>query len=61
MMHKGSYDDFTPTYEALMGWIEENGYHIVGPNREIYLQGPESGESPQEYLTEIQFPVAKAP
>ncbi len=59
LIRKGPYDDFTPAYQALMGWIESNGYRIAGHNREIYLQGPGQVE-PEEYLTEIQFPIAKA-
>ncbi len=60
LVRQGPYDDFTPAYQALMGWIEANGYRIIGPNREIYLRGPEAGVSPADFVTEIQFPVAKA-
>lgn len=60
VVRQGPYDDFTPAYNALMRWIEENGYVIAGPNREIYLQGPEAGVDPADYITEIQFPVRKA-
>ncbi|MCB9420183.1 MAG: MerR family transcriptional regulator [Ardenticatenaceae bacterium] len=59
LVRTGPYDDFTPAYQALMGWIEANGYRIIGPNREIYLRGPEAGVAPAEFVTEIQFPVAK--
>ncbi|MEJ2748487.1 MAG: MerR family transcriptional regulator [Anaerolineae bacterium] len=60
LVRQGPYDDFAPAYQALMGWIEANGYRIVGPNREIYLRGPEAGIDPAEFVTEIQFPVVKA-
>jgi effector-binding domain-containing protein len=60
LVRTGPYDDFTPAYQALMGWIEANGYQIIGPNREIYLRGPEAGVDPAAFVTEIQFPVAKA-
>lgn len=60
LVRTGPYDDFTPAYQALMGWIEANGYRIIGPNREIYLRGPEAGVDPAQFVTEIQFPVAKA-
>lgn len=59
VIRQGPYDDFTPAYNALMRWIEENGYTITGQNREIYLQGPESGVDPSSFVTEIQFPVKK--
>lgn len=59
LLYRGPYDDFTPAYQALMGWMQTNGYIMTGPNREIYLRGPGEGISPEDYLTEIQFPVAK--
>ncbi len=59
LVRRGPYDDFSPAYQALMGWIQENGYRIAGPNREIYLQGPGEGIDPADYVTEIQFPVTK--
>lgn len=60
LMMPGSYDQFTQAYSVLMGWIMQNGYRIVGPNREIYIRGHEHGVGPADYMTEIQFPVAKA-
>jgi effector-binding domain-containing protein len=60
VIHEGSYDNFNETYTALLTWIEANGYRIVGPNREIYLRGPEHGGDPETYVTEVQFPVEKA-
>ncbi len=60
LVRPGPYDDFTPAYQELMAWIEANGYRIIGPNREIYLKGPEPGVSPEAFLTELQFPVTKA-
>jgi effector-binding domain-containing protein len=60
LTRRGPWDDFTQAYNELMLWIRERGYRIVGPNREIYLKGPESGAEPSEFLVEIQFPVAKA-
>ncbi|MCO6449435.1 MAG: MerR family transcriptional regulator [Caldilineales bacterium] len=60
MILEGSYDGFTAAYGVLMTWIMENGYHIVGPNREIYIIGPGMGHKPSEFVSEIQFPVVKA-
>ncbi len=60
LVWQGPYDEFTLAYQSLMSWIEANDYQIIGPNREIYLHGPEAGIDPAEYVTEIQFPVAKA-
>jgi len=41
----------------LLKWIDANGYRIAGPIREVYVQGPEPGRDPSDYVTEIQFPV----
>lgn len=40
-------------------WIEENKYEIIGPQRELYLKGELITSDPNEYITEIQFPVQK--
>jgi effector-binding domain-containing protein len=58
-IHKGSYDSVSGAYNALMRWIEANGYQIAGPCREIYFTDPSSGVPPSEYVTEVQVPVAK--
>ena len=59
VVHHGSFAGFQRAYQALLSWIEANGYQIVGPNREIYLQYERHGD-PADYVTEIQFPVSKA-
>jgi effector-binding domain-containing protein len=59
VVRRGPWDDFSPAYQALMQWVQANNYRVIGCNREIYLQGPESGVAPEEYIVEIQFPVAR--
>jgi DNA-binding transcriptional MerR regulator len=59
VVHEGSYAGFSETYAVLLGWIEANGYRIVGPNREIYVRAAEHTDDPDEFVTEIQFPVVK--
>jgi effector-binding domain-containing protein len=59
VIHNGSYETIGETYGQLMGWIEDSGYQIAGPGREIYLHGPESGDDPSTYVTEIQMPMTK--
>lgn len=56
----GPYDDFDPAYQAIMDWVQANGYRIIGPNREIHVTGPGQDVPPEEYVTEIQFSIAKA-
>ncbi|NJK77098.1 MAG: MerR family transcriptional regulator [Oscillatoriales cyanobacterium RU_3_3] len=58
VIHHGSYNTIMESYNYLLTWIETNGYQIVGPNREIYIQGGPEQDN-ESYLTEIQFPVEK--
>jgi DNA-binding transcriptional MerR regulator len=59
LIHKGPYPAITEAYQALTRWIQNNGYHITGPSREIYLNNPQE-VAPEDLLTELQFPVVKA-
>lgn len=56
IVHKGPYEQCTPTYERLFSWIKENGKRIVGPIREVYLNDPREVQ-PEEILTEIYAPL----
>lgn len=49
-------DGLTPAYNALAKWIEENGYQIAGPPRELFYGSAEHGD----LTAEVQFPVEKA-
>jgi effector-binding domain-containing protein len=58
--HHGPLVTIGQAYEALIKWIGENGYHIVGPGREVYLLEARDGDqNDPNTLTEIQFPVEK--
>jgi effector-binding domain-containing protein len=58
-VHKGPYQSVREVYDRLFSWIEEHGYQVVGPPREIYYSDPEE-VPPEEHVTEVQMPVAKA-
>jgi DNA-binding transcriptional MerR regulator len=45
-----------PAYNAVAQWIEENGYQIAGPPRELFYGSVEHGD----LTAEVQFPVEKA-
>lgn len=49
-------DGLTPAYNAIAHWIEENGYKIIGPPRELFHGSVVQGD----LTAEIQFPVEKA-
>lgn len=59
--HQGNYEGLSKAYNTLMAWVEANGYRVTGPNRDVYLQRPEPGLDPANYITEVQFPVQKKP
>jgi DNA-binding transcriptional MerR regulator len=60
-IHHGPFVTISQAYEALIKWIDANGYKIVGPSREIYLRFAKDGsQTDPGTVTEIQFPVAKA-
>lgn len=56
-VHHGDFAEFTQLHPALLRWIEANGYRIIGPSREIYIQD-EAGH-PGNSVTEVQYPVEK--
>ena len=57
-IHHGSYNTISQSYNYLLTWMENNGYRIVGANREVYIQGGQEQDN-ESYVTEIQFPVEK--
>jgi DNA-binding transcriptional MerR regulator len=59
VVHHGPFATIGAAHVAALKWIEQNGYNVKGPNRGLYLQY-ERGGDPNDYVTEIQFPVTRA-
>ena len=56
-VHRGPWLDLPRGYMSLGRWIDDNGYQITGPGREIFHNiGPKADETT---VTELQFPVQK--
>ena len=55
-LHHGSPQLSIAAYQALGTWMENNAYTIVGPRRKMCLR---RGDTLDDALTEIQFPVEK--
>ena len=53
VVHRGSMENVTPVYEALMRWIEDSGYRLAGHSRELYHEMTADGPS----VTELQVPI----
>lgn len=59
-VHHGPYSAIGEAHEAVIAWIEANGYRIAGADRELnlYHTPPFVRDNPA-YVTEIQYPVEK--
>jgi DNA-binding transcriptional MerR regulator len=62
VVHTGPFATIGEAYDALAKWIDQNGYRIVGPWRELNLRVPEplGNQNDPNTVNEIQFPVEKA-
>jgi predicted transcriptional regulator YdeE len=58
-VHHGPYERLGEAYQALLRWVESNGYRASRPNRDVYLYPPQQDRSPADYVTEVQIPVQK--
>jgi DNA-binding transcriptional MerR regulator len=60
-IHAGSFATIGEAYNAILKWIDANGYAVTGPCREVYLKPPRHAgdQNDPETVTEIQFPVQK--
>lgn len=59
VFHRGSYGTLSESYEAVLKYVEENGYEIAGQIRESYIDGVWNQDEESGWLTEIQIPVRK--
>lgn len=58
IFHKGAYDQIGEAYAFLMKYASENGYQPAGLARECYIDGIWNKDSEEDWLTEIQLPIA---
>jgi DNA gyrase inhibitor GyrI len=58
----GPYDRIPLRYPEIKAWIRRNGWKEAPdmPLLEVYLVNPGSGVPPEEYKTEVHFPIAPA-
>ena len=59
VMHKGSYSNLPKAYAFAYKWIDENGFIATDNPRESYIDGIWNKQSEEDWLTELQIPVAK--
>ena len=56
---KGTYSVSAARYTDMRAWLSEKGWDGAGSPREVYIKRPSKrgGEDPNEFVTEIQFPI----
>jgi len=56
-IHKGPFETIHESYKKIFAYINEKGYKVKLPSREVYLKGPGMifKGNPNNYLTEIQL------
>jgi DNA-binding transcriptional MerR regulator len=60
-IHNGPFATLNEAYNAIGTWLDANGFRIVGPCRELYLNpSKNNSQTDPNTVTEIQFPVEKA-
>ncbi len=57
MLHRGPYDRLPDAHDALHGWIEENKKDPAGPQWEVYLTDPGLEPNPENWKTELMWPI----
>ena len=58
-VHRGGYSSLSEAYGAVVSWIAENGYAIAGAPFELYIKTQFDSLSPDDWLTEVYFPIHK--
>ena len=59
LLHKGPYEQLGRCYEQALAYLNQKGYKLLAPCREVYLKGPGMffKGNPKNYLTEIQLMI----
>lgn len=58
-VHYGGYSTLSEAYGAVVSWIIENGYEYVGAPFELYIKSQFDSLSPEDWETEVYFPIRK--
>lgn len=55
--HVGPFDQLGNAHEAVLEWIDESDHEQTGPPWEYYWSDPEKEPNPDNWKTEVFFPV----
>lgn len=56
-VYRGGDDGIMAAWEALVRWIDESGYRLVGDCRELYHEWHE--DDPSRNIMELQQPITR--
>lgn len=56
---KGPYSQLDAVMTAVASWVTDNGYAFDGPAFNIYYVSPHETDDPDEFVTEVCYPVRK--
>ena len=60
IVQQGAFNRISEAYQAVLHWIDANGYRQAGPSRELFLHVSQPASRDDESnVTEIQVPVEK--
>ncbi len=57
--YKGIYSKIGEINSYMYRWIEENGYTVNGKSFHTYYVSPENENNPNNFITEVCFPITK--
>lgn len=57
--YKGGYEKISEVNAVVANWVHDNGYEFSGLSFCIYHVSPYETQNPEEYVTEVCFPVIK--
>ena len=49
MIHRGAMEGIEAAFEALVRWIEDSGYRLAGPSRELYHEFHDEDPTPARH------------
>lgn len=58
-IYKGSYEQLISVNEAVVAWMNDNGYEFDGTMFTIYHVGPHETQNSDEYVSEVCYSVKK--
>lgn len=56
--YRGGYEGLPQAWLEFRKWVTDNGHQTRGDAWEVYSIGPQQGRAPEEWETELNYPLA---